>query len=171
MNFRRALHAASLVFVFALLDLPAVAQQTGGVITGRVITEDGLPVPHALVSISGVTGRLKQSTARRDTVADDDGNFVAEGLEAIPYLVSAWAPGYVPASDDGVLNPFELTEARFVRVGELTTVRLIRGGLITGRVTNDAGEPMIGSPAKAAPVTPVTRAPPSLDFGHSHLWT
>src|SRR5260370_39479474 len=105
--------------------LAAVAQQTGGVITGRVITEDGLPVPHALVSISGVTGRLKQSTARRDTVADDDGNFVAEGLEAIPYLVSAWAPGYVPASDVGVLNPLELTDGRLGPGGELTTARVI----------------------------------------------
>src|SRR5258708_37720079 len=106
MNFRRALHAASLVFVFALLDLPAVAQQTGGVITGRVITEDGLPVPHALVSISGVSGRLKQSTARRDTVADDDGNFVAGVVERGPYFVSPWAPRHGPAADDGVLHPF-----------------------------------------------------------------
>jgi len=170
MNFKRALHAASLVFVFALLDLPAVAQQTGGVITGRVITEDGLPVPHALVSISGVSGRLKQSTARRDTVADDDGNFVAEGLEAIPYLISAWAPGYVPGSDDGVLNPFELTEARFVRVGELTTVRLIRGGVITGRVTNDAGDPIIGAPVKATRLTDETGRSTSSDVGYAHLW-
>src|SRR5260370_33004403 len=108
--------------------LAAVAQQTGGVITGRVITEDGLPVPHALVSISGVSGRLKQSTARRDTVADDDGNFVAEGLEAIPYFVSAWAPGYGPASDDGVLNPSALAHAPFARVAQLTAGEVIRGG-------------------------------------------
>jgi Carboxypeptidase regulatory-like domain len=171
MKFRRALHATFLIFVFALLELTAVAQQTGGVITGRVITEDGLPIPHALVSISGVSGRLKQATARRDTVADDDGNFVADGLEAIPYLVSAWAPGYVPESDGDVLNPFELTEARFVRVGELTTVRLIRGGVITGRVTNDAGEPIIGAPVKATRVTDETGRSTSSDVGYAHLWT
>jgi len=171
MNFRRALHAASLVFVFALLDLPAVPQQTGGVITGRVITEDGLPVPHALVSISGVSGRLKQSTARRDTVADDDGNFVADGLQAIPYFVAAWAPGYVPASDGAVLNPFELGEARFVLVGEFVTVKLIRGGVITGRVTNDAGEPVIDAPVKATRVRDETGRSTSVDVGAAHLWT
>jgi protocatechuate 3,4-dioxygenase beta subunit len=171
MNFRRALHAASLVFVFTLLDLPAVAQQAGGVITGRVITEDGLPIPHAMVNVFGVSGRVKQTSVRRETVADDDGKFVADGLDAIPYLVSAWVPGYVPASDGGVLNPFELNEARFVRVGESVTVKLIRGGVITGRVTNDAGEPVIGAPVRATRVRDETGLSTSADVDYAHLWT
>src|SRR6266404_317790 len=151
MKFRAKLHTAFLVFVFALPALTAVAQNAGGVITGRVITEDGQPIPHAIVSISGVSGSAKQTHVSRET-ADDDGNFVADGLQAIPYLVSAWAPGYVPASDGAVLNPFELGEARFVLVGEFVTVKLIRGGVITGRVTNDAGEPVIDAPVKATRV-------------------
>ena len=162
------LHIALLVFMFALLELSAVAQQTGSIITGRVITEDGQPIPHALISIFGVSGRVEQTTVRRTTVTDDDGNFVVDGLPAIPYLVSAWAPGYVPASDGAILNPFEISEARFVRVGELVTVKLIRGGVITGRVTNEAGEPVIGVPVKATRVRDETGQAVSGDVG---LWT
>lgn len=170
MKFRAKLHTAFLVFVFALPALTAVAQNAGGVITGRVITEDGQPIPHAIVSISGVSGRAKQTHVSRET-ADDDGNFVADGLQAIPYLVSAWAPGYVPASDGAVLNPFELGEARFVLVGEFVTVKLIRGGVITGRVTNDAGEPVIDAPVKATRVRDETGRSTSVDVGSAHLWT
>src|SRR5258707_11031447 len=99
MKFKRALHAAFLVFVFALLAIPAVAQQSGGVITGRVITEDGQPIPHAIVSIFGVRGRVKQTTERRKTVADDDGNFVAERSPAIPYFFPGCGPGDFAAAE------------------------------------------------------------------------
>jgi hypothetical protein len=171
MKFKGELHAAFLVFVFALLVHTAAAQQAAGVITGHVITEDGQPIPHAIVGISGVGGGAKQTTASRETVADDDGNFVADGLQATPYSVSAWAPGYVPASDGVVLNPFELSEARFVRVGESVTVKLVRGGVITGRVTNDAGEPVVGAPVKATRVKDETGRATSVDISYAHLWT
>lgn len=168
MKFSGAIHAAFFVFVFALLDLTAVAQPAGGVISGRVINEDGLPISHARVSIFGVGGRLKQTVVRRETVADDDGNFLADGLEALPYVVSAWAPEYVPATDSGVLNRFESSEARFVRVGESVTVKLIRGGVITGRVPNDAGEPVVGAPVKATRVRDETGRSTSGDVGYAH---
>ena len=171
MKFRRKLHAAFLVFVFAILALTADAQQASGVITGRVITEDGQPIPQAIVSISGVSGRVKQTTINRESVTDDDGKFVADGLDAIPYLVSAWSPGYVPESVSGAINPFELSEARFVHVGEVVTLKLILGGVITGRVTNDAGEPVIGAPVRAIRVGDETGLSTSADVEYAHLWT
>ena len=170
MSFRRALCAVFLGFVFAFAALTAMAQNAGGVINGRVITEDGLPVSHAIVSLVGVSGRLNQTTVKRETVGDDDGNFQADGLEAIPYLISAWAPGYVPASD-GVINPFEVSDERFVHLGELVTIKLRRGGVITGRVTNDAGEPVVGMPVKATRVRDESGRSTSVDVGYAHLWT
>ncbi|HEU4714010.1 MAG TPA: carboxypeptidase-like regulatory domain-containing protein [Pyrinomonadaceae bacterium] len=170
MKFRRVMNAAFLVFVFAFLDL-TVAQQAGGVITGRVITDEGLPVSHARVSVFGVRGGMGQASVSREIVADDDGNFVVDGLEAIPYLVSAWAPGYVPASDGGLLTPFETSEARFVRVGASVTVKLIRGGVITGRVTTDAGEPVVGAPVKATRIKDETGNSSSVNIDYEHLWT
>jgi hypothetical protein len=77
----------------------------------------------------------------------------------------------VPASDGAVLNPFELGEARFVLVSEFVTVKLIRGGVITGRVTNDAGEPVIDAPVKATRVRDETGRSTSVDVGSAHLWT
>jgi hypothetical protein len=171
MKFGRALHAAFLVLAFVLLGLTAVAQKAGGVISGRVLTEDGLPIPHAIVSIFGVSDRVNQTTVNRESVTDDDGKFVAEGLDAIPYLVSAWAPGYVPASDGYVLNPFELSEPHFVNLGEMVTIKLMRGGVITGRVTNDVGEPVIGVPVKAVRIKDETGRSISVDVGSRQLWT
>jgi len=171
MKLTREFQAAFLVCVFALPALSDVAQHTDGVITGRVISEDGQPIPHAMVTIFGVSGSVKQTTIKRETVGDDDGNFRADGLEAIPYLISAWAPGYVPASDSGVLNAIELNEVRFVRLGDFVTVKLIRGGVITGRVTNAAGEPVIGIPVKASRIKDETGRSPGDDVGSAHLRT
>lgn len=171
MKLMSALHSAFLVFVFALLVITVVAQPADGIIKGRVITENGQPIPHAIVSVFGISGRINQTAASRETVADDDGNFVTRGLEAIPYFVSAWAPGYVPASDSAVLNPFELSEPHFVNVGEVLTVQLIRGGVITGRVTNEAGEPVVGAPVKATRVRDETGRSTNVDVGYAHLWT
>ena len=171
MKLMAALHAAFLVFVFALLVLTVVAQPADRIIRGRVITENGQPIPHAIVSVFGISGRVNQTTVNRQTVTDDDGNFVTDGLEAIPYFVSAWAPGYVPARDSAVLNPFELSEPHFVNVGEVVTVQLIRGGVITGRVANDAGEPVVGAPVKATRVRDETGRITNVDIGYAHLWT
>jgi hypothetical protein len=171
MKFTGKFHAAFLVVVFAILALTVDAQQASGVITGRVITEDGQPIPHAIVSISGVSSRAKQTTINRESITDDDGKFVADGLDAIPYLVSAWSPAYVRESNSGASNPFELSEARFVHVGEVVTVKLILGGVITGRVTNDAGEPIIGAPVRAIRVRDETGLSTSVDVDYAHLWT
>jgi hypothetical protein len=172
MKLMAALHAAFLAFVFVLLALTVVAQPADdGIIRGRVITENGQPIPHAIVSVFGVSGRVTQTTVTRETVTDEDGKFMATGLQAIPCLVSAWAPGYVPESDGAVLNPFELTETHFVNVGEMITIRLIRGGVITGRVKNDAGEPVIGVPVKATRIRDETGRSTSVDVDYAYLWT
>jgi hypothetical protein len=56
-------------------------------------------------------------------------------------------------------------------VGESVTVKLIRGGVITGRVTNDAGEPVVGAPVKATRVGDEAGRPTSVDVGYAHLWS
>lgn len=155
-------HAALLVLVFALLELTAMAQPTGGVIDGRVIMEDGLPASRAVVNIFGVSGALNQTSLMRETLTDEDGNFRMDGLEPIPYWVLAWTPGYVPDSNG---------ETPWVHVGESVTLRLIRGGVITGRVTNDAGDPIVGVPVKATRVKDESGRPTNHVVSYSHLWT
>ena len=131
-----------IVLLFALLNIIASSQQSQtGAISGRVVTEDGQPVPRAIVNITA-SGK----TDRRVTIsADDEGKFRADGLDAAPYVVSATAPGYVvcPRSKDGG------RQAGFNYIGEVVIVSMIKGGVITGRVVNGAGEPVVDIPVIA----------------------
>src|SRR5262245_12652461 len=112
-----------------------------GAISGRVVTEDGQPVPRAtvLITASGKTDR------RVSVNADEEGNFRAQGLDAAAYVVSASAPGYVvrPKSEAGARR------AGFNYIGDVVTVTMLKGGVITGRVVNGAGEPVVGVPVIA----------------------
>src|SRR5262249_52000573 len=64
------------------------------------------------------------------------GNFKLTGLSPGAYILNAQAPGYV-ASDVS-------TENAIHRIGEDVTINLVKGGVITGRVTDEAGEPIVG---------------------------
>ncbi len=108
-------------------------------ITGRVVSE-GQPVPGATVFVVAIG-----STNGQRTGTDNDGNFNAEGLDAGAYRVSASSPGYVsevsPAVPD---NP-----ATYYRPGDSVTLTLIKGGVISGTVTNGAGEPVVNATVRA----------------------
>ncbi|MDX2031668.1 MAG: carboxypeptidase-like regulatory domain-containing protein [Blastocatellia bacterium] len=136
-----------LISLLALASLAGAAQRAGGRITGRIVSDDGQPLRGAMVHAIGldVTGREGQA-ARQSVAADEDGNFAIENLDAVPYLVSASMPGYVAAQSIGVDEP------RYARVGESLTITLTRGGVITGRVTNAAGEPVVRINIRAIPV-------------------
>jgi hypothetical protein len=113
-----------------------------GVITGRVVNDAGRPVAGApiLVIKAGVkiTGGMQTSTA------DDEGNFKATGLDPGSYIISTSVPGYVVARAD--------SERDYHRPGESVTINLVKGGVITGRVTDPYGEPMVGVRARAVKV-------------------
>lgn len=129
------------VFLLAVLNAAAWSQHLTGAISGRVVTEDGQPIPRATVSITA-SGK----TDRRVSVnTDEEGNFRAEGLDAAAYVVSAVAPGYVVRPNIEAVA----RRSRFNYIGEVVTVAMIKGGVITGRVATGAGEPVIGIPVGA----------------------
>src|SRR5262249_41939808 len=123
------------------LNVAAWSQPLTGAISGRVVTEDGQPVPRAtvLITASGKPDR------RVSINTDEEGNFRAEGLDAAAYVVSASGPGY------GVRSRSEVGARRagFNYIGEVVTVTMFIGGVITGRVVNAAGEPVVGVPVIA----------------------
>ena len=95
-------------------------------------------------------------------VTDENGRFEADKLEPAAYLLTASAPGYV-------LLPHEKVSgqagggAKYTHLGETLTIRMQRGGVITGRVLNTAGEPVVGITLEATRVRdergrPVTAA-------------
>ncbi len=111
-------------------------------VTGRVINDEGQPVPNVYVSISAVGARRR--TNNTQTTTDAEGAFKAEVPTGDLYQVNAWAPAYVPEPGEDLLSGGRLCHA-----GESVTVRIIRGGVITGRVLNQTGEPLCGVPVQA----------------------
>jgi hypothetical protein len=68
---------------------------------------------------------------------DEDGRFHVDDLPPGAYSVMANSAGYVPAADS--------VPVRYYRVGEAVTLRLTKGGVITGAVTTSMGEPVIAA--------------------------
>lgn len=108
-----------------------------GSITGRVVGEDGQPLNAARVFVqasrngAGLVGNA-------DT--GPDGAFKIEGLEVAPYNVTAQVPG----TFDAAYLEYERGARVYYRPGDEVTIRVIRGGVITGRVTDARGEPATG---------------------------
>src|SRR5215467_2425028 len=98
---------------------------------GTVINSvTGAPVPGALVQSS--------SPSQPANLTDSEGNFHFEGLPAGVLSVSATKPGFLAQ------NPF-LRQSTSVAVGPDApppTIKITPGGVITGRVVDEQGEPL-----------------------------
>jgi hypothetical protein len=132
---RLSLTLAALLFISASWSGAAQEKKPKreGVISGRVIADDGQPMGGAQVTAVGA-GKSPLTIAGQTTNCDADGNFKVTGLSHGVYSIVAWAPGYVPVQD----------QSRKYRIGESVIIRMARGGVITGRVTDEFGEPMVG---------------------------
>src|SRR5678815_3166151 len=111
------------------------ASPTSNSIRGRVSNPDGQPVSSIQVLAVpigsrgegrqfGPGGGLNQSTT------DEQGNFEIKGLRQESYFLSASSPGYVtmPPTDDSGSNVY--------RAGDTAQITLVKGGVITGRVSS-----------------------------------
>src|SRR5262245_51327930 len=112
-----------------------------GVITGRVIGEDGQPL--AGVSIR-VTSARSGSTSARPLLTDEEGNFRLTELAPASYSLTASLPAYVTISVTGAAG-----EAGPFHDGDFVTIRMGKGGVITGRVISPTGEAIPGLSVKA----------------------
>jgi len=131
--------------VLAQAAAPPVAQPTSkptradasatGAITGRVVDDRGQALPGATVFVHAVG----PNTQAQNVATDRDGAFDISGLERAAYQVQASLPAYVPLPSDPS-NPQSST----YHVGDSVTLTLVKGGVITGAVTNLSGEPIVG---------------------------
>ncbi|HEY3582057.1 MAG TPA: carboxypeptidase regulatory-like domain-containing protein [Pyrinomonadaceae bacterium] len=115
------------------------SDSTVGSITGSVVNESGQPLAGVQVSVR----RLNFAGGPRNSSTDSEGTFRVNGLSSGLYVVTAAAPGYVQAASD----PGQT--ATHYRIGDNVRLELIRGGVITGSVTNAAGEPLIAITVQA----------------------
>ena len=102
-------------------------------ITGRLVDESGQPIANAGVYLRKA-GPLTGPT--RSLGTDEDGRFHADDLASGAYTVMPFVPGYVPAS--------EAAGREYYSIGDVVNLRVMKGGVITGAVTNSSGEPVVG---------------------------
>ena len=118
---------------------PNSDETTTGNITGSVVNESGQPFAGAQVTLRQLNSALPARTA----TTDSEGTFRVAGLSPALYIVSANAPGYIVPQTDANLP------INHHRLGDSVRLELIRGGVITGSVTNAAGEPLIAVNVRA----------------------
>jgi len=157
----RLVACASVLLTFC--PASAGAQQRGAV-TGRVVAEDGGGLANVTVVLNAV-GPDQQGanpSRRATTITDEEGAFRFTDLPPRNYSVFVLsAKGYVP-------QPAAITESGsrgYYRIGDHVTFTMIRGGVITGRVTTLAGEPMIGAQVTAVMVKDFEGNPVRQRFG------
>ena len=103
-----------------------------GMISGLVVVEGGQPSTDSQIQAVPVGGKPDEI---HQTSCDNNGNFKFTGLRSGAYLIRASIPGYVPLRST--------REPEVYRVGERVTINMVKGGVITGRVTDAFGEPMV----------------------------
>src|SRR5262245_57532428 len=126
---------------------PALEQtnklQARGWLRGRV-TESGRPVADASISFmpANFTSNQQATVASmfRGVTSDADGKFELTDVATGAYHIVAWAPGYVLSDDDA---------SRLYRPGDNVSLALIKGGVITGKVTSSSGQPVVGAHIRA----------------------
>ena len=118
-------------------------------IKGRVTDDAGLPVEDAMVYLMpagsmGSQGSLEALNIR-PTSTDDEGRFEIDNVGSGAYSLMAFAPGYVTVAGSSIDGGVQ----RYYRPGEFASVRLVKGGVIAGAVTNEMGEPMVAARVRA----------------------
>ena len=126
-----------------------------GQLSGRVVAADtGAPVRSADVRLVGV----KADLGPRIATTDDEGRFVLGDVVVGQYTLTVSKAGFVRASfglkKDGP-STFEVTPGQPIELGDLA---LARGGVITGRVLDVAGDPLADVTVQAWRLTYMTPA-------------
>ena len=127
--------------LFAQTDKPATAS-----ITGR-ITFDKQPLPGVTVVLeSGSVGTLVQSAQRRPVSAktDAEGRYRLAGIAAGQYIVSPRALAYVLPLESISIRPGKTINLNDGEQVENMDFRLVKGGVITGRITDHQDRPVVG---------------------------
>lgn len=128
-------------------DATQTAAVGTGLIIGQVITGDaGTPVRRARVNLSGAELR-----GQRTTVTDDEGRFVFTQLPAGRYSMTASKAGFVSIAYGAKTagragTPIQLADGQKL---ESKPIPMPKGGVVTGVVLDEYGEPSPGTPVRA----------------------
>lgn len=135
-----------------------------GLITGQVVDADtGRGIPHAPVALQGVPGPGAGPQGRAGgpmrpfaVLSDSQGRFFFGGLAAGSYVPGTEVLGYMQVAP---FRPVVLADGAYVSDARILLRRLSN---IVGRVTDDAGTPVVGVLVRAFRRSTIQGRPPSL---------
>ncbi len=130
------------------------SEPSSAIISGRV-TIGGKPAPRVAVVVEP-SGGTTVNTRLPNALTDEEGNYRLPGVPEGRYLVKPVAPSFVIAEGPGTNQSGSRLHSSNGLVGLILSVargevieginfQLTRGGVITGRVTDSAGRPVIGA--------------------------
>jgi hypothetical protein len=118
----------------------------GGAVTGVVVEDDNHPVDAYRVVASAARARGPWEGGAEKSVGSPDGRFLLEDLAEDTYVLQVVVPDRAPATVSGVrVIPGKTADAG--------TIRVPRGGVVRGTVTDASGDPVVGAMVKAFGVT------------------
>jgi protocatechuate 3,4-dioxygenase beta subunit len=127
---------------------------SAGSIKGRVIGTGGRAVANASISAFPVNltsnPQAMMSSLFRPMTTDEEGYFQLTGLQPGAYHVYASAIGCVLS---------DTSSQTLYRPGDTVSLTLVKGGVITGKVTNTSGEPVVGAVVRAIKIRGIDNKP------------
>jgi hypothetical protein len=125
----------------------------GGSIAGRV-TAAGKGMAGVAVTVTWNTEALTGGGLTAKAITDDDGQFRISNLQAGTYYVWPFIPAFVIAEGTGVFPAGKTVVVEDGETADGVDFTLNRGAVITGRVSDSAGRPVIDEPIRVRPVDP-----------------
>jgi hypothetical protein len=130
-------------------------------LAGRVVGEGGEPVAGVTV-YAAPRGQSGGPRAPNTVISDEGGNFLFPALDPGLYAVGTNLPGYVAETD-----PQTGRAVSTYRPGEQALVRLIKGGVVTGSVSDQLGQPLVALSVRAMRVRDLDGRAPQGGFPFS----
>lgn len=143
----------------AAVATPKPTPAARAALAGRVLGESGELLPDVPVSLLRRASGVFRVDSGNTVSADEGGNFRFEGLDPGLYEVYTSLPGFVPETD-----PLTGRPPGPYRPGDNVTVRLVRGGIVTGMVTDSQGQPLAALNVRAVRVRDLDGGTPSPPF-------
>jgi len=137
-------HGRIFVVLLVMSCLMIVAQAQQGAIAG-VVEANGQPLPGVLVGAQiKTTSTLGSPPAVASVRSDQNGIFRLTGLRPSRYILMILSPGWVTIGDARTGLAAREVEVKADETVENFKLSVVKGGVVTGRVTTQEGQPLIG---------------------------